>query len=334
MRPARRGLALVAAALGLAACASPAGLSGRFIQPDVFTSDDYIVTFARAGDSAERLAARFLGDPARAWLIEEYNQRRTFGWGQKVVIPRRAGNLAGVYATGYRLVPVLVYHDIAPRAEGRLILAARTFERQMRYLKAEGYRTVSLDDLVEFTRLGRQLPRRSVVLTFDDGYRSFLRYAYPVLKELGFTATLFVYTDFVGLGRNALGWDDLRRLADEGFVIGAHSKTHSELRRRPDESAEVFARRLRTELGTPLPLFQARVGRTPRALAYPYGTHDDEVIQKVKDTGYLAAFSVRREGNPSFVHPLRIRRSQIFADMTLEQFARNLTVFHEEPLLR
>jgi peptidoglycan/xylan/chitin deacetylase (PgdA/CDA1 family) len=330
----RRLLALAAAALSLAACASPAGLSARFIRPEVFESDDYIVTFARAGDNAERLAARFLGDATRAWMIEEYNGRRTFPWGQKVVIPKRAENPSGIYATGYQLVPVLVYHHIAPRSRGRLVLAASTFEQQMRYLKAQGYRTIGLDDLIEFTRLGRQLPRRSVVLTFDDGYQSFLRYAYPVLKELGFTATLFVYTDYVGLGRNALGWDDLRRLAAEGFVIGAHSKTHSELRRRPDESPDAFARRVHAELATPLQLFQARVGRTPRALAYPYGTHDDELVQKVKENGYLAAFSVRREGNPSFVHPLRIRRSQIFADMTLEEFARNLTVFHGEPLVR
>jgi peptidoglycan/xylan/chitin deacetylase (PgdA/CDA1 family) len=173
-----------------------------------------------------------------------------------------------------------------------------------------------------------------VVLTFDDGYQSFLRYAYPLLKELGFTATLFIYTDYVGLGRNALGWDDLRRLADEGFVLGAHSKTHSELRRRPGEAPGAFERRMHTELALPRQLFQARVGRTPVALAYPYGAHDDELVGKVREHGYLAAFSIRPEGNPSFVHPLRIRRSQIYSDLTLEEFARTLAAFHEEPLLR
>jgi peptidoglycan/xylan/chitin deacetylase (PgdA/CDA1 family) len=330
----RRLLALAAAALSLTACASSSRLSARFIQPEVFESDSYIVTFARAGDTAPRLAARFLGDASRAWMIEEYNGRRTFTWGQKVVIPRRPGNPAGIYTTGYQLVPVLVYHHIAPRARGRLVLAASTFEQQMRYLKARGYRTVSVDDLIAHTRLSRQLPGRSVVLTFDDGYQSFLRHVYPVLKELGFTATLFVYTDYVGLGRNALGWDDLRRLADEGFEIGAHSKTHSELRRRAGESSDAFERRVHAELVVPRQLFQARLGRTPAALAYPYGSHDDELVQKVRDKGYRAALTVRREGNPSFVHPLRIRRSQIFADMTLAEFARNLTVFHEEPLLR
>jgi peptidoglycan/xylan/chitin deacetylase (PgdA/CDA1 family) len=100
----------------------------------------------------------------------------------------------------------------------------------MRYLHTEGYRVVSLQAFVEFNDLRRQLPRRSVVLTFDDGYRSFLQHAFPILKELGFTATLFVYTDYVGAGPNALGWNDLKRLADEGVQIEAHSKRQDRLK--------------------------------------------------------------------------------------------------------
>jgi hypothetical protein len=68
-------------------------------------------------------------------------------------------------------------------------------------------------------------------------------------------------------------------------------------------------------------------------LAYPYGSHDSELADKVREHGYRAAFTVRREGSPAFVHPLRIRRQQIYAQTTLEDFARHLTVFHQEPLL-
>ena len=74
----------------------------------------------------------------------------------------------------------------------------------MRYLKSQGYRVVSIKEFVEFASLKRQLPKKSLVLSFDDGYKSFLQYAYPILKELGFTATLFVYTDYIGAGRNIL----------------------------------------------------------------------------------------------------------------------------------
>ena len=102
----------------------------------------------------------------------------------------------------------------------------------MRYLKEQGYRVISLSEFHEFLSLRRQLPRRSVVITFDDGYKSFMQYAYPLLKQLGFTATLFVYTDYVGAGRNALNWDDLTKLDADGFQVEGHSKTHSDLRRR------------------------------------------------------------------------------------------------------
>src|SRR5437016_3630237 len=280
--------------------------------------------------SMQILADRFLGDPGRAWMIEDYNGLSRVAPGQEVVIPKKPWSPSGVYANGYQLVPVLVYHNIGPQAKGRLVMAARTFKQQMRYLKAHGYRVISLDELVDYTELNRQLPRRSVVLTFDDGYKSFLQYAYPILKELGFTATLFVYTDYVGNGRNALNWDDLKSLAKQGFPIGAHSKTHNDQRRHSGESDEELARRMQVELAEPLALFERRLGQAPQVIAYPYGAHDDALVKKVREHGYIAAFSVRREGNASFVPPLRIHRSQIYSEMTIEEFAKSLDVFQKE----
>src|SRR5262249_48806231 len=231
--------------------------------PSVFESNDFVVTFARIGETTESLAARFLGDAGKAWMIEDYGGTKLLTPGQEVVIPKHAWNPAGIDAQGYQLVPVLVYHNIGPETKGRLVIAARTFEEQMRYLKARGYRVVNLSELQEFFAGRRQLPRNAVALTFDDGYRSFLQYAYPVLKELGFPATLFVYTDYVGAGRNALSWPELARLASEGFDVQAHSKTHGDLRRRRDESAADYARRMQVELGEPPVLFERHLGRRP-----------------------------------------------------------------------
>jgi len=299
---------------------------------EVFESERLILAFARAGDTPATLAARYLGDAARAWMIEDYNGASSFTAGQEVIIPKRDWNLAGVEPAGYQLVPILVYHNLAPEAKGRMVLAARAFEEQMRYLKAQGYRVVSLRDFVEFARLRRQLPRKSVVLTFDDGYKAFKQYAYPLLKELGFTATLFVYTDYVGVSRNALSWSELRELAADGFDVEAHSKTHGDLRRTPGEPDAQFTRRMQTELELPRTLFEKNLGKAPTFLAYPYGGTDEDVARKVREYGYVAAFTVRREGNPSFVFPLRAHRSQIYAEMTLQDFIKNLNVLHEEEL--
>ena len=303
------------------------------VLPEAFESDEFVVAFARPGETAETLAARYLGGAAKAWRIEAYNGgARTFKEGQEVVIPRRDWNPAGITPAGYQLVPVLVYHDIGPQPKGRMQIAASKFEEQMKYLKAEGFTVVTLRDFLEYTQLRRQLPPKSVVVGFDDGYKSFLQYAYPVLKSLGFPATLFVYTDYVGAGRNALSWRELRELTAEGFDVQAHSKTHADLRRQSGETEEAYARRMHAELRQASDLFRQHLGTPRDTLAYPYGYADDELIRHVKQHGYVAAFTVRRQTNPAFVFPLKMNRSQVYAEMSLQEFARNLNVFHEEDL--
>ena len=312
-----------------ASTAGPAPASPKVV---IAESDDFVIVTARQGETAESLAGTYLGDRAKAWMIEDYAGAAAFTAGQQVVIPKRAWNAAGVYPHGYQLVPILVYHNIAPQAKGRLVQAAETFGEQMRYLKREGYRVVKLAEFVEWLQLHRQLPKKTVVLTFDDGYHSFRDYAYPILKELGFPATLFVYTDYVGAGKNALNWDELKTLAAEGFDIQAHSKTHADLRRGDGETEAQYSKRMQAELAEPPKLFQRHLGRQVPFLAYPYGRVDDTLVNRVKDQGYTAAFTVRRESNAAFVPLLQIRRSQIYSEMTLEQFANNLNLFHVEDL--
>jgi peptidoglycan/xylan/chitin deacetylase (PgdA/CDA1 family)/nucleoid-associated protein YgaU len=297
--------------------------------PEVFESGEFLVAAARAGDTSESLAARHLGDPKKKWMIEDYAGVRTFSAGQEVVIPRREWNPVGVYPWGYQLVPALVYHNIGPEDRGRLTIAVRKFEAQMRALHAEGFHTVSLGDFLEYTAGRRQLPRKSVLLTFDDGYRSFTQYARPILKDLGFTATLFVYSNFVA-GGGGLSWLDLRALITQGFDVQAHSKSHKSLRRTDAESQDAYAKRMEAELAQPAELFRKNLGRPSDVLAYPYGDTDEEIMQHVVKYGYVAAFTVRRQSNPSFVFPLRISRSQIYSEMTLKDFTQNLTVFQDE----
>ena len=329
-----RALTLVAAVLLLGGCAALDFVPGTGGTSTVVgESDDFIVVVAtHDGETAEALARTHLRDPAKAWMIEDFNGAREFKSGKRVVIPKRPWNLAGVDPTGYQLVPILVYHNLGAQSSGRLVLGVQAFAEQMNYLKREGYRVVSLAEFVEWLRLKRQLPRKSVVLTFDDGYQSFREYAYPVLKKLGFPATLFVYTDYVGASRNALSWEQLKGLAAEGFDVQAHSKTHGDLRRAPGETDAQYAKRMQAELAEPPRLFQRQLGQSVQFLAYPYGRVDDDLLTRVREQGYAAAFTVRRESNPSFARPLRISRSQIYSEMTLEQFARNLNLFHHETL--
>lgn len=297
-----------------------------------FESADYFVVIAKAGDTPASLAARFLQDASKDWMIEEFNHGNAIVPGQQVVIPKRYWNLAGVSPDGYQLIPVLCYHNLAPQSKGRMILAAKVFEEQMRYLKNQGFRVINLREFVEFVSLKRQLPRRSVLLTFDDGYRSFQQYALPLLKELGFTATLFVYTDYVAGGGNAFTWDELKKLEQDGFDIQAHSKSHGDMVRGVKEPAGEYEKRLEAELVQPRALFEKHLGRAPDILAYPYGRQDETVVRRTRERGYTAAFTVRRQGNPSFVDPFRIHRSQVYPEMSMEDFIKNLNLYSREEI--
>ena len=297
-----------------------------------FESDEFIVVLAKAGDTPQSLAAKFLGDAGKDWMIMDYNGSPTLSAGQQVVIPKRFWRLSGVSAAGFQLIPILVYHNVAPQAKGRMTIAVKTFEEQMRYLKAQGLRVISLKEFLEFTSLKRQVPQKSLVITFDDGFKSFVQHAYPILKQLGFSATLFVYTDYIGTGGNALSWPELRKLAEEGFDIQGHSKSHGDLRRAGGEAAAEYAKRLGAELTQSRELFVKNLGYAPTILAYPFGAQDDAVLQKTKESGYLAAFTVRRQGNPAFVETLRIHRSQVYSEMSMDDFVKNLNFFNREAL--
>ena len=165
-------------------------------------------------------------------------------------------------------VPVLMYHSIAdddssqPHPYFNTGTSPRVFAEQMRYLRDEHYNVLTLAELHRLLDGHHAVPERSVVLTFDDGYRDFLAEAWPVLREHGFPATVFLSTDFVGsshMGRACLSWDEIRQARREGVIFGSHTASHPRLVTLHDEE---IARewisskaRIEQELGEKIDLF-------------------------------------------------------------------------------
>ena len=104
------------------------------------------------------------------------------------------------------------------------------------------------------------------------------------------------------------------------------------MRRKATESDEEYNRRMQAELVQPLAILQARVGQPVRILAYPYGAHDEEVVKRVRDAGYVAALDVRRQGNRRSRRDSPSTGPQVYSEMSMEDFVRNLTVFSEETI--
>jgi len=208
------------------------------------------------------LAQRYLGDRAKRWWIAEFNAIDEVRSGQTVVIPLKAANPSGVYANGYLTVPVLCYHRFGSKPS-QLAVTPAAFEAQMDYLAKNGYQVIPLSRLIGFLERGEPVPRKSVVLTIDDGYRSTYEIAFPILRKHGFPATVFLYGDFVG-APDALTWPQMKEMEASGLVsIQPHSKTHANLTLRlPGETDAKYRERMRSEIDMPIRL-QDHITTTP-----------------------------------------------------------------------
>ena len=145
-------------------------------------------------------------------------------------------------------------------------------------------------------------------LSFDDAHRSVLDLAAPALAELGVTATLFVATAWIGTGAEWLDWDDLRRLRDLGWSIGAHSSTHPRMSwALYDETPARRGERLHEECARSRRALERELGDAPALFAYPYGEDPADARDAVRAAGFSAAFTVR-EGRTWDGDPLSIPR--------------------------
>lgn len=209
---------------------------------------------------------------------------------------------AGAAARRVR-VPILMYHYVEPwPAEANelrrgLTVRPEDFAAQMAYLAENNYVTVSLYDLAEAVALGRPLPERAVVLTFDDGYRSLMEHARPLAQARGFTGTVFVITELMDRGfEQYLTWEQAQTLFAQGWRIEPHTKTHIQL------AGQSYAKQLYEMLGS-LETITANLGARPRFFCYPAGKYDAVTLQLAEELQLWGAVTTR----PGRVHTVADR---------------------------
>lgn len=314
--------------LFLSSCAT-LGIGTGPLTPMLFQSDEYILCRVKEGEAPGTLAERFLGDKKRSWVIEDANEGIAFNKGELVVIPLKEENKGGLTPDGFQVVPILSYHQFADHCSFPLCMPTRIFDRQMNYLKEKRYTVVSLRDVFGFLHYHHALPKRSVVLTIDDGYRSIYDIAYPILKKYGFTATLFIYTDFVGACRNAVTWNQLSEMKADGFEVGGHTMSHCDLTKQKEgEDLQAYMARIERELRVSKQIIDKKLGQDTISLAFPYGSYDQRVLSLCKRQGYKIAVSVKRGSNPFFANPFALKRSQVLK-RDMRTFVSRLKTFHK-----
>ncbi len=289
-----------------------------------------IVYLPAPGDTLRGVAARLLGNPSLDWRIAEANGHN---WsaraGKPLAVPLGQDNPIGVDSEGIQTVPILCYHRFGS-GSSKMLVAPAQFEAQLEWLARNHYRVLRLRDLSGFLSGKEPLPQRSVVITIDDGYESVYRHAYPALKKFGFTATLFVYTDFVGT-RDGLSWAQLQEMAASGVIdIQAHSKTHRNLiERGASESDAVYRQSIETEVRQPRQVLERRLaaaGVQVQHFAFPFGDANELVLESMQRNEYSLGVTVNPGGNPFFAQPYMLRRTMIFGDHGLDDFKARLQI--------
>ncbi len=193
---------------------------------------------------------------------------------------------------------ILMYHSISDRG-GATAIAPQVFAMQMRVLAESGVPVLSLDDWAA-RRAAGTLPARSVVLTFDDGFQDFADQAWPVMRGHGFRPMVYLPTAHIGgvegwrgiadPPRPLMGWETVRRLADEGVLFGNHTVSHPDMTALTPEAliAEVAVakHRIEEELGRPCRHFAPPYGlATAVVRAAIRGAHDTSVGTRLGEAG-------------------------------------------------
>lgn len=203
---------------------------------------------------------------------------------------------------------VLCYHALSHTWPAALSTTPARFEAQLRHLLRRGHRGATFGEAV-----AAGARERLVVPTFDDAFASVIELAFPIMSRLGVPGTVFVPTDYPdqpppmawdGTDRwlggphedelRCMSWEELDRLAEAGWEIGSHTRSHPRLTQLDDES-------LAAELEGSRTACEQRLGRPCRSLAYPYGDWDERVASAAGAAGYESAATLAAsapEGRP------------------------------------
>ncbi len=203
-------------------------------------------------------------------------------------------------------VPILMYHRVGSfAARGDLnIVSQKSFARQMKFLHKHGYHVISLDDLVDGIYKGVSFNRKTVVITFDDGYEDNYNQAFPILKRYDLPATIFLVSDWVG-SPDFMTWEQVREMQRSDIEFGSHSRKHAYL---PDVNDQA---QLEDEIINSKKILEENLGQPVRYFSYPSGGYTEEVKEIVKKAKYKGACATNRGYDRFNTRPYELKRIRI-----------------------
>lgn len=232
--------------------------------------------------------------------------------------------MLGLYGVGTilptRKVPMIIYHSV-DESGSCISIKPSDFESHMKLLKESGYRTITMSEMVSLYKNGASPPSNSVVLTFDDGYRNNYELLFPILKKLGYTATIFLTTDYLN-GQCTwdkepdipdlplMSWEMVKEMHEYGIDFQPHTATHPHLPTLSDKE-------IREEVRTSIKAIEDNLGKKCVLFCYPYGEFDHRAVKILKEESVIAAaaeypgkeddYAMRRVGSGYLTTPMAFK---------------------------
>ena len=262
-------------------------------------------------------------------------------------------------------VPILMYHHLIPKGTqvgdgdkyNQAILTVEQFQEQMAFLASRGYTTIDFDEYYQWVEEGTKLPEKPIIITFDDGYESNYRYAFPILKRYGFKATIFVIVsrrpDFNPKSYEPrklthMSWNQMRAMSLSG-LISFHSHTYDlhhfvEVDERGRKDRALVARaylpdkkrretekehlaKVRKDLELAKKTMEKELGKEVNVISYPFGASSKKVQGIAQELGYTMGVSVVPGYNHKDQRLMALRRINISPQDNLQDLERKLMPF-------
>jgi glycosyltransferase involved in cell wall biosynthesis/peptidoglycan/xylan/chitin deacetylase (PgdA/CDA1 family) len=253
----------------------------------------------------------------RVAAIRLHNIRRRIQFLRSAV--REAGSLDIFNREFGKRLPVLLYHYVGPEPgslPAHTTISAERFEKHVQWLSRQGYTGIAPSDWLRWCEKGAELPRKPVLLTFDDAYSDLAKYVLPVLRHYGFRAGVFAVTKRLGgtntwdeTGHPLMNEEQIRYWAAQGIEFGAHSRTHPNL-------TSLAGAALAEEIDGSKNDLESVVGSPVLSFAYPYGSHSQIVRGRVRDL-FKMAFTVEEGLNDLGTDQFLLRRMSVDGQTSL-----------------
>ncbi|WP_253205657.1 polysaccharide deacetylase family protein [Clostridium estertheticum] len=215
-------------------------------------------------------------------------------------------------------IPILMYHSISYEKENILRVPKEKFRNQMKYLKDNNYTTLTLDELYNYMKTGKDLPSKPIVITFDDGYKDNYTNAYPILKEFKLKATIFVITNTIDHEKDYLTSAEIKLMDSNNIRVESHTSSHEHL----DQIS--YVDNVNTMKTSKIKL-EKILNKKIDYIAYPYGGYTLNTIKAAKQSGYKLAFSTEFGLIDKNDNIYSLGRIFVNSNFSLEEFKVKLT---------